>query len=71
MIVYIFELFCIVINILAGFIQLKLNHKVVGIFNLVMATILIVLTAIMAVQDIKIYFYNKEIRKKYENKEKK
>ncbi len=70
MIVYIFESVCIVFNILVGFYNLKSNHKV-GTINLVLAAILIILTVIMAVQDIKAYFYNKEIRKKYENKEKK
>lgn len=69
MIVYIFELFCIVINILGGFNSLKHNHKVLAIINFVLAGILIILTVIMAVQDINAYFYNKEIRKKYENKE--
>lgn len=63
--IYIFELIAIVLNILGGFYQLKLNHKVTGILNLGLAAILIVLTVIMAVQDIKAYFYNKEIRKKY------
>ncbi len=69
MIVYIIELFCIVFNILVGFYNLKSNHKVTGTINLVLAAILIVLTAILIVQDIRAYFYNKEIRKKYENKE--
>lgn len=66
MIVYIIELICIVFNILSGFIQFKLNHKVTGIINFVLAAILIILTAILAVQDIKAYFYNKEIEKRYE-----
>lgn len=65
MIIYIHELTIIIINILSGFHQLKLNRKVVAIINFVLAAILIVLTVIMAVQDIKTYFYNKEIRKKY------
>ena len=69
MIVYVIELFCIVFNILVGFYNLKSNHKVTGTINLVLAAILIILTVILAVQDIKAYFYNKEIRKKYENKE--
>lgn len=69
MLVYIIELVCIVFNILVGFYNLKSNHKVNGIINLVLAAILIVLTAVLIVQDIKAYFYNKEIRKKYENKE--
>ena len=69
MIVYIIELFCIVFNILVGFYNLKSNHKVNGIINLVLAAILIVLTGVLIVRDIKAYFYNKEIRKKYENKE--
>lgn len=67
--VYIIELVCIVFNILGGFHQLKLNNKVLAIISFVLAAILIVLTVIMAVQDIKAYFYNKEIRKRYENKE--
>jgi len=67
--VYIFELVCIVFNILVGYYNLKSNHKINGIINLVLAAILIILTAIMIVHDIKVYFYNKEIRKKYENKE--
>ena len=71
MIVYIFELVCIVFNILSGFHQLKLNYKVLGISSFVIAGILIVLTVILVVQDISAYFYNKEIRKKYENKENK
>jgi arginine exporter protein ArgO len=66
MIVYNFELLCIVINILGGFNSLKHNHKVLAIINFVLAAILIILTVILAVQDIKAYFYNKEIRKKYE-----
>ena len=65
MIIYIFELFCIVINILGGFNSLKHNHKVLAIINFVLAAILIILTVIMTVQDINAYFYNKEIRKKY------
>lgn len=65
MMIYIFELFCIVVNILFGFIHLKFNHKVTGILNLVLAAILIILTVIMAVQDIKVYFYNKKIEKKH------
>lgn len=69
MIVYIIELFCIVFNILGGFHQLKLNNKVFAIINFVLAGILIILTVIMAVQDINTYFYNKEVRKKYENEE--
>lgn len=69
MIVYIIELFCIVFNILGGFHQLKLNNKVFAIINFVLAGILIILTVIMAVQDINAYFYNKEVRKKYENEE--
>ena len=69
MIVYIIELVCIVFNILGGFHQLKLNNKVLAIISFVLAAILIILTVILAVQDIKAYFYNKEIRKKYENKE--
>lgn len=68
MMVYIFELFCITFNIVAGFNSLKSNHKVVGIINFSLATILIILTVIMIVQDIRTYFYNKEIRKKYEGK---
>lgn len=69
MTVYIIELVCIVFNILVGFYQLKLNHKATGTINLILAAILIILTAILAVQDIRAYFYNKEIRKRYENKE--
>ena len=65
MIVYIIELVCIVLNILGGFKQLKLNNKVIAIVNFVLAGILIILTAILAVQDINAYFYNKEIEKKY------
>jgi fumarate reductase subunit D len=68
MIVYIIELFCIVFNILGGFHQLKLNNKVLAIINFVLASILVILTVILAVQDIRAYFYNKEIRKKYEGK---
>lgn len=64
--IYIIELVCIVLNILGGFHQLKLNNKVIAIINFVLATILIILTVIMIVQDIRAYFYNKEIRKKYE-----
>lgn len=64
--VYIIELICIVFNILSGFYQLKLNHKVLGIINFVFAAIIIVLTVILAVQDISTYFYNKEVRKRYE-----
>lgn len=71
MTVYIIELICIVLNILGGFHQLKLNNKVIAIINFVLAAILTILTVILAVQDIKAYFYNKEIRKKYENKEQK
>lgn len=63
--IYNFELVCIVVNVMSGFYQFKINHKVLGIINFVLAAILIVLTVIMAVQDIKAYFYNKEIRKKY------
>ena len=66
--VYIFELFCIVINIASGFKNLKSNHKVLAIINFVLAAILIALTVILIVQDINAYFYNKEIRKKYEGK---
>ena len=66
MIVYILELVCIVFNILSGFHQLKLNNKILATISFVIAAILIVLTVIMAVQDIKAYFYNKEIRKRYE-----
>lgn len=65
MIVYIFELFSIVINILSGFYNLKSNHNVIAIINFSLAAILVVLTVIMIVQDIRAYFYNKEIRKKY------
>jgi hypothetical protein len=63
--IYNFELVCIVVNVMSGFYQFKINHKVLGIINFVLAAILIVLTVIMAVQDIKAYFYNKEISKKY------
>ena len=69
--VYIIELTIIIINILSGFHYLKLNHKVIAIINFTIAAILTILTVILAVQDIKAYFYNKEIRKKYENKEQK
>lgn len=69
MTVYIIELICIVFNILSGFYNLKSNHKVIAIINFVLAAILIILTVILTVQDISAYFYNKEIRKKYENKE--
>ena len=65
MIIYIFELFYIVLNISAGFMFLRFNYKVAGILNLVLAAILIILTVIMVVQDIKAYFYNKKIEKKY------
>ena len=68
MMVYIIELICIVFNILSGFYQLKLNHKVTAIINFVLAGILIVLTVILAIQDIRTYFYNKEVRKRYERK---
>jgi hypothetical protein len=71
MIVYIIELVCIVFNILGGFHQLKLNNKVLGIISFVLSAILIVFTAILAIQDISAYFYNKEVRKRYENKENK
>ena len=71
MIVYIIELICIVFNILGGFHQLKLNNKVLATISFIIVAILIILTVILAVQDIKAYFYNKEIRKKYENKENK
>ena len=50
---------------MCGIYQFRLNHKVAGIINLVLAGIIIVLCIIMAIQDIKAYFYNKEIRKKY------
>ena len=63
--VYIIELVCIVFNILGGFHQLKLNNKVLAIISFVLAAILIVLTVILAVQDISAYFYNKKIEKKY------
>ena len=63
--VYSFELTIIIINILSGFHYLKLNNKVIAIINFVIAAILIILTAILAVQDINAYFYNKEIEKKY------
>ena len=63
--IYIFELTIIIINILSGFHYLKLNNKVIAIINFVIAGVLIVLTVILAVQDISAYFYNKEIRKKY------
>ena len=66
MVVYIIELVCIVFNILGGFHQLKLNNKVLAIISFVLAAILIILTAILAVQDISAYFYNKKIEKKYE-----
>ena len=66
MIIYIIELICIVFNILSGFHQLKLNNKVLGIINFVLAAILTILTAILAVQDISAHFYNKKIEKKYE-----
>lgn len=66
MIVYIIELVCIVFNILGGFHQLKLNNKVLAIISFVLAAILIILTAILAVQDISAYFYNRKIEKKYE-----
>lgn len=65
MIVYIIELVCIVFNTLGGFKQLKLNNKVIAIINFVLAGILIILTAILAIQDINAYFYNKKIEKKY------
>lgn len=65
MVVYIIELVCIVFNILGGFHQLKLNNKVLAIISFVLAAILIILTAILAVQDISAYFYNKKIEKKY------
>lgn len=66
MMIYIFELVCIVFNILGGFHQLKLNNKVLAIISFVLAAILIILTAILAVRDISAYFYNKKIEKKYE-----
>ena len=64
--VYIIELTIVTINILIGFYNLKLNHKAIAIINFVLAAILTVLTAILAIQDINAYFYNKEIRKKYD-----
>jgi hypothetical protein len=70
MVVYIIELFCIVFNILGGFHQLKLGNKVLATISFVIAAILIILTVILAVQDIKAYFYNKEVRKRYEGAEK-
>ena len=65
MTVYIIELICIIFNILGGFHQLKLNNKVLAIISFVIAGILIVLTTILAVQDISAYFYNKKIEKRY------
>ena len=54
-------------NILGGFHQLKLNNKVIAIINFVIAAILIILTVIMAVQDINAYFYNKEQKECFKN----
>ncbi len=68
--IYIYESIIAIFNILCGIYQLRLNHKVAGIINLVLASIIIVLCIIMAIQDIKAYFYNKEIRKRYEGAEK-
>lgn len=65
MIIYIFELFYIALYISAGFMFLRFNYKVAGILNLVLAAIFIILIVIMAVQDIKAYFYNKKIEKKH------
>ena len=67
--IYIYELIIVIFNIIYGIHNFRLNHKILGAFNLVLAGVIIVLCIIMGVQDIKAYFYNKEIRKKYENKE--
>ena len=67
--IYIYELIIAILNIICGIYQFRLNRKILGAFNLGLAGIIIVLIVIMAVQDIKAYFYNKEIRKRYENKE--
>ncbi len=64
--IYIYESIIAILNIICGIYQFRANHKVAGIINLGLAGIIIVLTVIMAVQDIKAYFYNKEIRKRYE-----
>ena len=53
------------LNILVGFMYLKFNRKVIGMVNLVLAAILVILTVMMAVRDIKAYFYNKKIEKKH------
>ena len=66
---YIYELIIATFNIICGVYQLKFNHKILGALNLGIASVTIVLCIIMAVQDINAYFYNKEIEKKYSEKE--
>ena len=63
--IYIYESIIAILNIMCGIYQLRINHKVAGIINLVLAGIIIILCIVMAIQDIKAYFYNKEIEKRY------
>jgi len=64
--VYVLEFLCIFINSLAAYVNLRANNIVIGIINLILAIGISILTVIIAVSDIKAYFYNKEIRKKYD-----
>jgi len=64
---YVLEFLCIFINSLAAYVNLRSNNIVIGIINLILAIGISILTVIIAVSDIKAYFYNREIRKKYED----
>ena len=64
--VYVVEFLCIFINSLAAYVNLKTNHIAIGIINLIIAFAISILTVIIAISDIKAYFHNKEIRKKYD-----
>ena len=64
--VYVVEFLCIFMNSLAAYVNVKTNHIALGIINLIIVICISILTVIIAVSDIKAYFYNKEIRKKYD-----
>ena len=64
--VYVVEFLCIFINLLSAYVNLKTNHIALGIINLIIAFAISILTVIIATSDIKAYFHNREIRKKYD-----
>lgn len=64
--VYVVEFLGIFINSLSAYVNFRTNNIAIGIINLIIVIFLSILTVIVAISDIKAYFHNKEIRKKYD-----